>query len=235
MLEDRIGEWRAYVLRRQAIDAMDVDELEDHLRTQVADLREAGLDEEEAFLIAVKRLGGLDSLSREYAQEYSERLWKRLVAASETGEGGAEWKIEALVAVGLAVAAGVAIKVPELLFGMIWDGTDASDTFYVRNISLMVLPFLAGFFVWKRGLAPAGRIWLAAPFIVAALVMNLLPFTPFGHTELLASLHLPMALWLAVGVAYAGGSWRDHQQRMNYVRFSGESFIYYALIAAGGG
>jgi len=235
MLEDRIGEWRSYLLRRQAIGAMDVDELEDHLRTQVAELQEAGLDEEEAFLIAVKRLGGLDSLSQEYAQEYSERLWKRLVVAPEAGEGGAAWKKEALVAVGLAVAAGVAIKLPELLFGMIWDGTDASDMFYPRNISLMVLPFLAGFFVWKRGLAPANRIWLAAPFIVAALAMNLLPFTPAGHTELLASLHLPMALWLAVGVAYAGGSWRDHQQRMNFVRFSGESFIYYALIAAGGG
>ena len=52
---------------------------------------------------------------------------------------------------------------------------------------------------------------------------------------MLAALHLPMALWLAVGVAYAGGHWRDHQQRMNYVRFSGEWFIYYALIAAGGG
>ncbi len=107
--------------------------------------------------------------------------------------------------------------------------------FYLRNLSLFVLPFLAVFFAWKRGLAPAGRLWLAATFVVAALVMNLLPFTPAGHTEMLAALHLPMALWLTVGVAYAGGLWRDHQQRMNYVRFSGESFIYYALIAAGGG
>jgi hypothetical protein len=89
--------------------------------------------------------------------------------------------------------------------------------------------------VWKRGLAPTGRLWLAIPFILAGLAMNLFPFFPTGHTELLAALHLPMALWLAVGVAYAGGLWRDHQQRMNYVRFSGESFIYYALIAAGGG
>jgi hypothetical protein len=232
MLEERIGEWRSYGLRRQAIDAKDVDELEDHLRTQVADLREAGLDEEEAFLIAVKRLGDLDSLSREYAREYSERLWKRLVVAPEAGESGAEWTKEALVAVGLAVVAGVAIKVPEL-FGMRLD--DPNPSFYARNLSLLVLPFLAGYFAWKRGLEPADRLWLATPFVVAALVVNLLPFTPMGHTEMLAALHLPMALWLTVGVAYAGGRWRDHQQRMNYVRFSGEWFIYYALIAFGGG
>ena len=234
MLEDRIGEWRAYLLRRQAIDAMDVDELEDHLRAQVADLREAGLEEEEAFLIAVKRLGGLDSLSREYAQEYSERLWKRLVVAPEAGEGGAAWKKEALVAVGLAVAAGVAIKVPEL-FGMSHDGSDLAEFFYLKNLSLFALPFLAVFFAWKRGLGLAGRLWLAATFVVAALVVNLLPFTPLGHTQTLAALHLPIALWLTVGVAYAGGLWRDHQQRMNYVRFSGEAFIYFTLIAAGGG
>ncbi len=128
----------------------------------------------------------------------------------------------------------MAIKVPEL-FGMRLDDPDPNPSFYARNLSLFVLPFLAGFFAWKRGLEPAGRLWLAVPFVVAALVVNLLPFTPMGHTEMLAALHLPMALWLTVGVAYAGGRWRDHQQRMNYVRFSGEWFIYYALIAFGGG
>ena len=237
MLEERITEWRSYGLRRQAIDAKDVDELEDHLRTQVADLRQAGLDEEEAFLIAVKRLGDLDSLSREYAREYSERLWKRLVVAPEGDESGAEWTKEALVAVGLAIAAGVAIKVPAL-FGMRLDAPDPlseNPSFYARNLSLFVLPFLAGFFAWKRGPEPADRLWLAAPFVVAAFVVNFLPFAPMGNTEVLAALHLPMALWLTVGVAYAGGRWRDHQLRMNYVRFSGEWFIYYALIAFGGG
>ncbi len=234
MLEERIAEWRSYLRRRQAIHTVDVEELEDHLRSQVADLREAGLDEEEAFLIAVKRLGELDSLSREFAQEYSERLWKRLVVAPDAAGRGLGWNREALVALGLAIAAGVAIKVPEL-FGLHLDDPDPAPYFYLRNFSLFVLPFLAVFFAWKRAVAPAMRPWMAAPFIVAALAMNLIPFTPGGHTETLAALHVPMALWLAVGVAYAGGAWHDHDKRMNYIRFSGEWFIYLALIAAGGG
>jgi hypothetical protein len=234
VLEERISEWRSYVRRRQAIDAVDVDELEDHLRSQAAELKAAGLDDEEAFLIAVKRLGDLDALSREYAREYSERLWKRLVVASDADEGGRGRKREALVAVGLALAAAVAIKVPEL-FGLQLAGRDGLAPFYVRNLSLFVLPFLAGFFAWKRRLEPAGRLWLAVPFIVAAVAMNVIPFAPGGNTLVLAALHLPMALWLAAGVGYAGGAWRDHDQRMNYVRFSGEWFIYYALIALGGG
>ena len=234
MLEDRIAEWRSYLRRRQAIHRVDVDELEDHLRNHVADLREAGLDEDEAFLIAVKRIGDLETLSREFASEYSERLWKGLVFAADAGESGVGWNREALVAVGLGVAAAVAIKIPEL-FGVHLDGPDREGFFYARNLSLFVLPFLGGFFAWKRKSASTGRIWLVASFLLAALVMNLLPFSPGGHTESLAALHLPMALWLTVGVVYAGGAWRDHDQRMNYVRFSGEWFIYFALIAFGGG
>ena len=72
-LEERIAEWRAYIMRRQALHSTDVEELEDHLRSQVEALSETGLDEGEAFLVAVKRLGDLDSLSREVAREYSER------------------------------------------------------------------------------------------------------------------------------------------------------------------
>jgi hypothetical protein len=231
VLEERIAEWRTYVSRRQAIHAVDVDELEDHLRSQVSDLQAAGLDDEEAFLIAVKRIGDLDSLSREFAQEYSERLWKRLVVTPESGLG--EWNREATVAIGLAVAAGVAIKIPAF-FGIGWD-LDEEAFWYIRNLSLFALPFLAAFLAWKRALPPVGWAGLGAAYIAAALVMNLMPFVYEGHTLLLAVMHLPLALWLVAGVAYTGGQWRDTRQRMNYVRFSGEWFIYYALIALGGG
>ena len=44
------------------------------------------------------------------------------------------------------------------------------------------------------------------------------------------ALHLPIALWLTVGYAYIGGRWNDHYRRMDFVRFSGEWFIYYILI-----
>jgi len=231
VLEERIAEWRAYLSHRQAIHAVDVDELEDHLRNQVSDLQASGLDEEEAFLIGVKRIGDLDTLSREYAREYSERLWKRSVVTP--GAGGGEWNREATVAVGLAVAAGVTIKVPEL-FGISWDG-EMDAIFYVRNLSLFVLPFLASFLAWKRALPAGWLAGLAGAFLAAALVMNLMPYVHEGDTQLLAIMHLPMALWLVVGLAYVGGRWRDPRQRMNYVRFSGEWFIYYVLIALGGG
>ena len=66
---------------------------------------------------------------------------------------------------------------------------------------------------------------------------NVYPFDPDGSTEALTALHLPIALWLvAVGVAYAGSpAGRQVAGRMDFIRFSGELFIYYVLIALGGG
>ena len=240
MLEDQIEQWRSYLRNRQAIAAVDIAELEDHLREQVTALVAAGLDSDEAFLVAVKRLGALDALSREFAREHSDRLWKQLVvAASDSGEPPTRPRTEAIVAFWLAVAAAVAIKVPAL-FGMDM-GRDAG--FYFRNLSLFVLPLLTGYFVWKRGLARRSVPWLVAAFVAAGLLANVYPFASRvvgarpgpGYTETLTGLHLPLALWLVTGIAYAGGRWRQVEGRMDFIRFSGELFIYYALIALGGG
>ncbi|HET7299319.1 MAG TPA: permease prefix domain 1-containing protein, partial [Oleiagrimonas sp.] len=87
LVERQIDQWRNWLRRRQAIHATDMVELEDHLREQIAALTDAGLADDEAFLVAVKRMGDLDALSREFAREHAERLWKQLVVVS--GDTGA--------------------------------------------------------------------------------------------------------------------------------------------------
>ena len=231
VLERQIAEWRAFVARGQAIAGPDVEELEGHLRDQIEALTGAGLDADEAFLVAVKRIGSLNALSREFAREHSERLWRQLVLGAD-GSDGKPRRTEPMVVLALAVAAAVAIKVPEL-FGIRFAG-DTPD-FYARNLGFFVLPFLTAYLAWKRGLGAAGFLRLLIPFAAAALVVNLYPFRPGGHSFILAAIHLPIALWLVVGVAYVGFSWRDSDERMNFIRFSGELFIYYVLIALGGG
>jgi hypothetical protein len=75
---------------------------------------------------------------------------------------------------------------------------------------------------------------MAAAFVVAAVFVNMYPFSSGGYTEILTAMHLPIALWLVVGIAYAGGRWSEVAGRMDFIRFSGELFIYYVLIALGG-
>ncbi len=138
---------------------------------------------------------------------------------------------EAILAFALAIAAALLIKVPAL-FGF---ELDENESFYARNLSLFVLPLLTGYFVWKRRPETRTLIGLALAFIAAGVFANAYPFDPGGDTEALLSLHLPIALWLIVGIAFSGGRWSRVSGRMEFVRFSGELFIYYVLIALGGG
>jgi hypothetical protein len=212
-----------------------VEELEGHLRDQMVALTDAGLAADEAFLIAVKRMGSLDALSREFAHEHSERLWRQLVVASDDSDGaGTNAWAETLVVLSLALAAAVAVKVPAL-FDLRLSPDDELPLFYFRNASLFVLPLLTVYFVWKRRSGNASGLWLALPFAAGAVFANVFRFPTGSDTEVLAALHLPIALWLVVGFAYVGGRWFADGGRMDFVRFSGELVIYYVLIALGGG
>lgn len=229
-LEEQIAQWREYVRRRQALHGPDAEELEGHLRDQLAALIEAGLAADEAFLVAVMRMGSLDTLSREFARAHSERLWKQLVLAPNSADEPANTAgAETLVVLILAVAAALAIKAPAL-FGLRID-----NPFYARNASLFVMPLLALYFLWKRGSGLLCGLWLALPFVAGAVFANAFPFRKSSDTQVLTALHLPIALWLAVGFAYLRSRWFANDGRMNFVRFSGELVIYYVLIGLGGG
>jgi hypothetical protein len=237
-LESQIAEWRAYVADAPGVNGHDVSELEDHLRHQIAELNAAGLADDEAFLVAVKRMGDLDALSREFAREHSGRLWKQLILSGddEPARAAGGW-LEPFV---FAVAAAVVIQIARLAA----EGPDEYATWLARNISLFVLPFLAGYFARRRQLDVRHWLLMASPFALAALVVNLYPYgadSPtevFGSnsaTEALVTIHLPVVLWFAVAYPYMGGTIRSHERRMDFVRFTGEWFIYYVLIALGGG
>jgi hypothetical protein len=228
-VESQIAEWRAYVATAAGVNGHDVDELEDHLRHQIADLNAVGLAPDEAFLVAVKRMGDLDSLSREFAREHSGRLWKQLILREddEPARAASGW-VETLV---FAVAAAVVIQVARLAAGF----PDEEPHWLARNATLFVLPFLAGYFAHRRELDTRRWMLAAAPFVLAALVVNIYPWDADSATEALVALHLPVMLWFAVAYPYMGGTVRSHERRMDFVRFTGEWFIYYVLIALGGG
>ncbi|ANJ28668.1 hypothetical protein ATC03_03060 [Agromyces aureus] len=244
--------------RHDAVTDADLDELESHLLDRVDGLREVGLHDDEAFLVAVKRLGAVDELSHEYARVHSERLWKQLVLDGHAEPGAADantlaaasgtsdradaagtrapfWKRANGLAVALAlgVGAGAAVKAAALL--------GADPAFFLRNAALLVLPFLAAWFVWRHRPPVGAVLAVAGAFAVAAVALNVFPWAslsdaqafggPVTDTELLASLGAAAALWLMTGVAYAAGRWRSSADRMDFVRFSGEWLVYYVLIA----
>ena len=112
---------------------------------------------------------------------------------------------------------------------------DDEPFFYPRNFGLFALAPLAAFLAWRRGSARASSgcwrrcsrsaRWRPTP-------------TRWPRTRsriVLTAIHLPIALWLVVGLAYVAGDWRSYRRRMDFIRFTGEWFIYFVLIALGGG
>ena len=238
LLDRHIASWRAFLGRSRTVTPADVEELEDHLREQVDTFVASGLSIDEAFLVAVRRMGAIDALTHEFAQEHSERMWKQLVVEGDgnsSGSRGVAGPRSLRTALGLAVAAGIAVKLPSF-FGVTLD----TGFFYPLYMSFFVFPFIAAYFAWERPLAPKATGVLAGVFAAVALVVNLLPFPAADATgvaadaRILTVLHLPVALWFVVGVAYLGGRWMGNQRRMDFVRFTGELLIYYVLIALGG-
>ena len=176
------------------------------LRSEIDSLVGVGLTEDEAYLIAKRRLGTSDG-------------------GDSTGRGGIGG---ALI---LALVSAVAVKTP-LLFGVDMD----RDDFFVPNLGLFAFVPLIVFFAWRRAVPiRTAVLMLGVPVLVLATAANAFAFAYLSQTSLLSAITTPVALWFVVGLAYVGGDWRDHERRMDFVRFSGEWVIYYVLIALGGG
>jgi hypothetical protein len=233
--ETWIAEWRAAVERGGAVDGPDADELESHLRDQIAELETAGLTGEEAFQIAVARLGKVDQLTAEYAREHGDRMWKQLRPPVAVDRG----RLSIAVMLGFAALAAAIVLIARFAATstspddmLLLNGPISS--WFVRDLGLFVLPVLAAYFVVVRRTPTRRVIVLSAAVAVLALAVNLYPFVPESASDMLIWIHLPVALWFVVGIAYAGREALSSARRMDVIRFSGEWAIYYVLIALGG-
>lgn len=226
-VDESIGQWRTAILRGSAVTESDADELEGHLREQIADLEQAGLTGEEAFLISVRRLGEVDRLTAEFARAHSDRLWKQL---SLTQRPESQGQRSLWVMLGFAVATALLVQVFRLLAA---ENVIAFPT-YILNLSFVIFPVLAAYFMVVRRMRWQPVVAAAIVVAVVAAAVNLFPMPAGSTTQTLVVLHLPVLLWFVVGFAYLGGEVRSSAGRMNFLRFSGEWAIYYALIALGG-
>ena len=229
--EQQIDEWRARMLARPGVAPEDVDELEDHLRGHLGALEALGLTPEEAFLVAIRRVGAQHAIAADLAREHSGRLWKQYVGAD--GERPGPNRASVLPMLGFAVLGGLAVKIP-VGYAVRSESGSADTALFAAVLALAAVA--TAYLAWRRRPPVPGVVGaIALALGVFGLTQVLYPVTAPGHTRLLALLHLPLALGVLLGAVYLGRDWRDLDRRLDYVRFLGEVVIYYVLIALGGG
>ncbi len=225
-LELNINSWCDYLRSSGKLKEEDILELEDHLREEIEDLIDKGLSEEEAFLVSVKRLGKVNMISEEYAKVNTDELWKQLLV--EPAENKSTKRKDVFLVILLAFLAGTAAKIPTF-FGINIDNSIG----YFKNFSLFILPFIVFFFIIKHKLNQKLISYITAIFILTSIIINFYPSYEPHHTAMLTAIHLPIMLWLVTGVAYIGKKWQSKEGRMDFLRFTGECFIYGSLITLG--
>lgn len=126
-----------------------------------------------------------------------------------------------------ALVTGLLARIPELT------GINA-DYFFMRNIGLVGSPMLMAYFLWKQ---KAVLRQIAVPLVavvLSVLYINFLPNNPGSNSILLACIHLPVFLWTLLGYSFAGGNWKSHSQRINFLRFNGDFAVMSALLVLAG-
>lgn len=185
-------------------------ELETHLRDAIAPLRGSGLSDEEAFIIAAKRLGKNSQLEAEFAKQNRRSVW--LDRALWILLGAQLWTVASVLALDLQTFFQAAIpKVNELLstygFGTISESIPG-QVFYVIALPAIVVVSAKLFSIiqhWteRRGWSPLDFV-LNRPRMLAGVYMMLF-LAPLGMQYGTAFLVRWFALKRYSGMSMASG------------------------------
>ncbi len=87
-LNKSISEWKNAFKNKESFSSENIDELESHLVVQITELKDTGLSDEEAYWVAQKRIGTIDSLYVEFTKINKLNILKKKIYWMLTGIAG---------------------------------------------------------------------------------------------------------------------------------------------------
>lgn len=110
------------------------------------------------------------------------------------------------------------------------------ESYYIRNVGLIVLFGLTVFAVWTNKIFSLKHIVLiGAAFLVPAIYINLLPTDYSSQSLNLAFVHLPLFMWCIYGMVNIGLDLKDKSKRIEYIKYNGDLAVLGVLILIAGG
>ena len=218
IIDTEIQRWKES-LRRRGVSSAECDELEDHLHSHIEELCEKGISESEALIVGLSRMGTSGGIASEFSKIHVGRVWKQL-----------------FVLLILGIAQFVISQLP-FLIGFKLDGPYTVN--YFLSLIVVVFAVFCCYFLWKRGAGLIMIISYAALYLLVGVIANLY-LTQMNQddssTMLLMLIHLPLFFWISLLPAYTGsGEFRNPGRQLDFIRFTGETFLYGILIGCGTG
>lgn len=171
------------------------------------------------------------------------QVWQERINHEIEGEKGQSfpaWSFKnILILILLTAIAGTILKLPDF-----FDSIDYS-WFYNREFALVfIVPLIVYFLQRTKSVKFVTLIFLITAS--SLLYLNLLPsrgdnsyqfsrmYGAFDDAITNAEIHMPLFLWLLMGVVFAGKDWQKTSSRMGFLRYNGEVIIYTTILIIGG-
>jgi len=157
------------------------------------------------------------------------RFWKIRLAPVKESESKGFVKLDLFVLTGLSLLTALLIKIP-VIFTQINE-----DSFFMRNLAIIVLNGIILFSFWQNKIAD--RKWIysySACMLILLSFINLLPNIT-GDSVVLAFIHVPLFLWCIFGLVFISFDYKNYFRRIEFIRFNGELLIMTGLILLAGG
>ena len=218
--------WITHMVQTHALSPQVKVDLESRLTHVMNEL--VALSDEEAFLIATRRVA---QESGYLLVSDSQPLWKLTQTKAKRQTDGRSGWIQLLTLLVFILIAGTLAKLPTWLVSEKY--TLAYELLNLKNASLYVLPLGSLLLALRRKLDWRLTGGILGFYALSALIINFYPYQGERMTEVLTGIHFPLLAWLVLGLAYVGKPWTSSSKRMEFIRFSGEAFIYGVLIFMG--
>jgi hypothetical protein len=106
--------------------------------------------------------------------------------------------------------------------------------FYSRFIAAIVLSALIIYFLSQHPQSQQSRTQVMLATLGCVLWLMILPDQANSDTLFLSLAHMPFILWSLMGLAFSGQYWTRPNDRLTFIRFNGELWIYNTIILLGG-
>ena len=123
--------------------------------------------------------------------------------------------------------AGLIAKLPDIF-------SISKDFYFLRNIGFIVFPVLISYFAWINKLSRQVIGFFAGFISICIIYINSLPNNHESDTLTLACIHLPLLLWVVLGISFAGEKYKNINPRLEFLRFNGEAAVMCAVIGIAG-